>query len=131
MEASPELIGNLYRPCISLPPNQGFSFFMEYRKLPDTYRKNGYTFNLLTREGLIATYSQHVEDGTIVGYESFIIQQLAATELFLNAIEAREAIPSTENWGSLAFTARTEEQAISHRKQLAAHLESQKLLQHG
>jgi hypothetical protein len=104
---------------------------MEYRKLPDTYRKNGYTFYLVTREGLIATYSQHMDDGKIVGYESFIIQQLEAVEMFLNSVEAREAVPGTEHWGSLAFTARTPEQAEKHRQILAEHLEAQKTAKHG
>jgi hypothetical protein len=73
------------------------------KKLPDKFRKNGYDFELVERVCDIAIYA--VQTGTTTKtFEVFEVQKLAARVVGNKIIEAREASPSNEAWGTKGFT---------------------------
>lgn len=75
------------------------------KELSKQYRKYGYTFDQVKREGDVCIYSQkNEESGKIVGYEVFEIQKKQAFEMNGHSYEASEAVPNSAKWGECAFT---------------------------
>lgn len=68
-----------------------------------TYRKNGYDYAQAERIGDVAIYAQYSE-GKIIAYEVFEVLKQKEWEAFGKVNPAKEAIPSTESWGTNAFT---------------------------
>jgi hypothetical protein len=73
------------------------------KPLPKTYFKNGYQFNQVDRTGDVAIYSQSL-DSKIIAYEVFKVQKLKERHINGGKIEAREACPSNEQWGTRGWT---------------------------
>lgn len=94
------------------------------RPLPLTYKKHGYTFHQVKREGNVAIYEQvNPDDGKTVGFEVFEVIQHEEKAAFGKVFEAHEAPPYTEQWGTIAFTSGNLEQAnvrFEHIKNLIA-----------
>jgi hypothetical protein len=85
--------------------------------IPLEYKKNGFTYNLNYRDDLVAIYSQS-DEGRRVAFEVCEIIQAPAGEVFGNWVEAREKLPSSEQWGTKAFTVHTLEEAILKKDEL-------------
>ena len=89
------------------------------KQLASNYSKNGYDFNLVSRNGDVAIYSQHdKETGQLLYYEVFIVQKNKERTIAGNIIPASESSPANEQWGSEGYTmtdltsARSKEQIL-------------------
>ena len=81
-----------------------------FKVLPDFYRKNTFDFALIKRSGDVAIFSQS-DEGVIYGFEVFEIRKQKETQFGKIHYEAKERVPSNEEWGTNAFTCHTLEQA--------------------
>lgn len=87
--------------------------------LATQYKKYGYIFKQVSREGDVAVYSQSDEEtGQIYAYEVFIIQKQKATVLYGRAYPDKEIIPGTSMWGQEAYTVTSLTQAEIKVKKL-------------
>ena len=74
-------------------------------KLPVQYVKNTFRYDLISRDGDVSIYSQTMpETGKLIGYEVFEVQKKEAFSLNGYDYPAKEAVPSTTQWGQTAFT---------------------------
>lgn len=82
------------------------------KELSKSYRKNGYDYKQVRREGMIAIYEQvNPDDGKTVGFEVFEIITRPDREINGKAVKANESVPPERLWGSIAFTSGNMEQA--------------------
>ena len=73
------------------------------KRLPTTIRRDGFTFRQIVRNDHAAVYSQE-KDGEVCAYEVIRIGRHDAFEMHGKRIEAGESYPSSERWGSRAWT---------------------------
>lgn len=82
------------------------------KKLPISWNKSGFVYKIYWRDENYCIAEQRMEeDGALVAYEVFEIRKLEAGEIMGNSVEAREAIPSNESWGTKGYTVWTLEKA--------------------
>ena len=75
------------------------------KTLPNTFSKNTFDYQLVSRDGDVAIYSQTMpETGKLIGYEVFEVQKKEAFSLNGYDYPAKEAVPSANQWGQMAFT---------------------------
>ena len=75
------------------------------KTLPNTFSKNTFDYQLVSRDGDVAIYSQTMpETGKLIGYEVFEVLKKEAFSLNGYDYPAKEAVPSTTQWGQMAFT---------------------------
>lgn len=97
------------------------------KPLGNSYRKNGFHYELVEREGILAIYKQRLRPGVGgLGYEVIRIKQLDAVHLFGRDVEAHEAAPSNEEWGREGWTYPTLEAARAKVAELTDKLVSRK-----
>jgi len=77
---------------------------MEYKKLQDSFNKNGFTFEQVWREGDFAIYKQTKQGVNKQWYEAIKITRHNGYKIGGNVIEPSEIYPSNEKWGILGFT---------------------------
>jgi len=89
------------------------------KTLPLQIRKNGYDYNLLTRSGKHAIYSQSYEN-TIIGYEVFKIYVRGErySDILNRALPSTERYPSNGSFGYSAWAYIDLQDAISKYKEL-------------
>jgi len=105
-----------------------------YEKLPRTKTKNGYTYNLVTRNDKAAIYEQRVEkdiNGTVdltVGYEVFqilvgraysLVQKYGNKKGQVYQYPAAEKFPGNEDFGKWAWSFCTMPLAMSKFSELS------------
>jgi hypothetical protein len=73
------------------------------KPLPDTFRKGGYDYQRVARDGDVAIYAQS-QGERIYAHEVVIVQRYPDYEMMGKLIAAHEAFPSTESWGSQGWT---------------------------
>ena len=71
--------------------------------LTDFYRNNGYDYKLEKRVGDVAVFEQYSE-GKLIAYEVFEVRKQKETDWGTVHYEAKEKVPSSEEWGNNAFT---------------------------
>lgn len=76
------------------------------KKLELTFRKSGYDYVQVERGEYAVIYSLSFE-GKIVGYEALRILSHNGREIHGNWIPAKEFLPSSEQFGTLAFACKT------------------------
>lgn len=75
------------------------------KPLPDQYKKNGYDFNRIDREGDVAIYEQiEPETNRRVAFEVFEVMKYPEREIGGVVVPAKEATPSNEMWGTFGYT---------------------------
>lgn len=90
----------------------------QIQKLPETFRKYGYDFKLVKRSEKAAIYSQAIKD-VVFAYEVIKIRKLIRQMLPSGVtIPAKEAFPSTSDWGKHGWTVRTLERALAKFQEL-------------
>jgi hypothetical protein len=73
--------------------------------LGDTYRKNGFTYELITREGDIAIFQQRLRPGAgCLAYEVIIVQKDPDRTIAGAFIPAHERAPGNPDWGRYGWT---------------------------
>ena len=87
----------------------------QYRPLGESFKADGFNFQLCARKGVIALFAKTKPEygnpaarqpGWIpfISYEVVTIQLREAGEIKGSIIPAREALPSSERWGEQAWT---------------------------
>ena len=73
--------------------------------LPKSFIKNTFRYEQVDRTGDVAIYSQTIPElSKIIGYEVFEVQKKEAFSLNGYDYPAKEAVPSSNQWGQMAFT---------------------------
>ncbi len=94
-------------------------------KLPVQYVKNTFRYDLISRDGDVAIYSQTMpETGKLIGYEVFEVQKKEAFSLNGYDYPAKEAVPSANQWGQMAFTVSDLSRAKVRQAELLKKIES-------
>jgi len=88
--------------------------------LPQQFKKTGFQFTQVKRDGLIALFSKRKPQHSKDNFEVVMIQQHG--EYFIGGvtIPAREALPSSNSWGRDGFTYTTLDAAQKKFDQLMA-----------
>lgn len=94
--------------------------------LPDYYRKNAFDFNLIKREGGVAIFAQ-TDNDIFIGYEVFEIRKQRANEFQGRQYEAKERVPSNEEWGTNAYSVRTFERAQERMKDILQTIQNRQI----
>lgn len=81
---------------------------MTYRLLPIEFTKNTFEYKQYWRDENYAIYKQ-TSSGKFIAYEVFRISKNDAWERFGRFFEACETVPSSKQWGTVAFTCATVE----------------------
>lgn len=95
---------------------------MRTKPIATEFSKYGYTFQQIDRAGRVAIYSQTRNDnGRLTGYEVVAIQLCQAREEFKAhaGFDRVECYPSSEQWGTYAFTVDTLPRAYARAVALA------------
>jgi hypothetical protein len=86
-----------------------------YKQLPESYKKNGFIYDLVARTEHVAMYGQNdAENGHFVAYEVCRILRHDGRTIGASYVPPAEFLPSSEQWGSQAWTL-TDERA-AHAK---------------
>lgn len=89
------------------------------KTLATNIRKNGYDYKLIQRTSRAAIYSQS-EQGKIIAYEVGMVKSSKGGEIQGNVIEAGESFWGNEDFGRIAWTKNTLEQAIEKYNEINA-----------
>ena len=81
------------------------------KKLPVNISNAGFTFTQLKREGRVCIYEQVPDGGEFKAYEVIIIKYRKERQLYGKVLPAQEAYPSDSDWGKLAWTFMSLEEA--------------------
>ena len=81
------------------------------RTIPQNYKKDGFNFELIERNGNVAIYKQSKPDYVSVNYETVIIRKRKTDNDFVGTKAGDEYLPSTSEWGMYGWSYRTLEQA--------------------
>jgi hypothetical protein len=102
--------------------------------LPDTIRKNGYTYKLYKRGDKALIYAQHAE-GSLIAYEVFKIKVLRNKKFFGKVIPDQEVFPGNECFGVWAWSVNPRikgmEQVIEIFEKLENEIEEEKQEKNG
>jgi hypothetical protein len=83
---------------------------MTYKPLETDFIKNGFRFRQIWREGDVAVYHKLALEGMHhpttfdCGFETFIVQKYDEREIAGVKVEAKEAFPSPELWGTKGWS---------------------------
>ena len=91
-----------------------------YRPLRAQFRKDGFDYRLITREGDFAIYEQRWQDSENVCYEVIRIQRHEGYEIAGQFIEPAEIFPSSQRWGVDGWTVQTKDAAFEKFRQISA-----------
>lgn len=87
------------------------------RRLPRQFRHGGFDYHQIARKLRGAIYAQK-RSGAIVAYEVIRVRQRSAFVIKGRTIEAAEVYPSSEKWGTDAWTLHNREAAFAKLKQI-------------
>ena len=91
------------------------------KKLEKNLRKNGYDYELIQRTDKVALYAQTIH-GDVIGYEVFFIKEQKESNVVIDNVkvhfEHKEAFPSNEDFGNIAWSFTMEKNAISRYEAL-------------
>lgn len=91
------------------------------KPLPTTFAKNGFTYEQVERRGQLAIYHQRLRPGVgDMAYEVIRIKRVKEHVMFKKTVEAHEAGPSNEDFGSYGWSYPTLEAARAKLKVLDA-----------
>jgi hypothetical protein len=89
------------------------------KPIPDKFNKDGFAFELISREGMVATFRK--TKGRIESFEVVVLQARPDVHWYNGTTTpAHEALPSSESWGTLGFTMTTRNAALAKAVSLSA-----------
>jgi hypothetical protein len=95
-----------------------------YRPLQQKFKHDGFSFQLVARQGKAALFAKTKAQHTVPSYEVVIVQTHEATTWPDGRVSpSREAMPSSEDWGKKGWTPGNWRAAIRDFKALVYHLE--------
>jgi hypothetical protein len=89
------------------------------KELPETIKKNGFSYILLTRTPKKAFYAQYCEN-VLIGWEVFQIRVRGAqfSPLLRKSLDAYEKFPRNSDFGKTAWTFQYYEAALSKYQEI-------------
>lgn len=79
-------------------------------QLEKTFKKGGFTYNMVLRSTVAAIFEQR-DAGKVIAFEVIRIKKMAPSMCFGKALPEREVYPGNEEWGSKGWTYHTLEAA--------------------
>jgi len=91
-----------------------------YKPLPKEFRRDGFDYRQIAREGDAAIYEQTWSgcSNSSVSYEVIHIRQREGFEIGNRFVEAAEVYPNSENWGTDGFTLPDKEAAFAKLREI-------------
>jgi hypothetical protein len=89
--------------------------------IKENFSKGGFDYQLIDRKEDVCIYAQS-DEGKLIAFEVFKVNQNPDREMFGKAYEASESVPPTTQWGSNAFTVHTIEQALLKQAVIINHI---------
>ena len=91
------------------------------KPLGTTYRKNGFHYEIIRREGLIAIAQQRLAPGRgCLAFEVIKIRECPEANFAGTIVPAHESAPGNEEWGNRGWTFPTIERATAKFEALVA-----------
>lgn len=84
---------------------------IEYKVIPSEFKKKGFTYKCVRRDGMKAIYEQTRDDSTIHNYEVVKLGRHAGYMMGGVTIEPAETYPGASLWGIQGWTCTTLEDA--------------------
>jgi len=101
-----------------------------YEPLAMEFMKSGFTMSCLERQGDVAIYEQRGALPSEVWWEVVVVKRMEAATVRIGGVEvkysAREVYPGTSQWGQMAWTYHTLEQAREKFKKILQRLSENK-----
>lgn len=91
---------------------------IEYKVIPTQFKKKGFNYIQLRREGMKAIYQQTREDSTINNYEVVRLGRHNGYSMGGSFIEPSETYPGSSLWGIMGWTCTDLESANKRFSQL-------------
>lgn len=91
---------------------------IEYKVIPTQFKKKGFNYTQLRREGMKAIYQQTREDSTINNYEVVRLGRHNGYSMGGSFIEPSETYPGSSLWGIMGWTCTDLESANKRFSQL-------------
>ena len=92
-----------------------------YKPLPTQFRRNGFDYRQIAREGHAAIYEQTWSGcrNPIISYEVIRIRRREGFQIGGRFVEPAEIYPNSETWGTDGFTVTDKEAAFAKVRELA------------
>lgn len=90
----------------------------EYKTIPTSFKKKGFTYNQLKREGKKAIYQQTRDGSSLSNYEVVKIGRHNGYNMGGSYIEPSETYPGSSLWGITAWTCCSIDEALKRYNQL-------------
>lgn len=87
--------------------------------LPTTFRKSGWDYKVISRDGDIAVLEQSKPGNDTKFFETVHVLRHNGYEIAGNKVAPAEHLPSSEQWGTLGFTYRDKESAFRKAEEMA------------
>lgn len=91
---------------------------IEYKVIPSEFKKKGFNYKQVRREGMKAIYHQTRDDSTISNYEVVKLGRHNGYKMGGSYIEPSETYPGSSLWGILGWTCTDLESATARYNQL-------------
>jgi hypothetical protein len=91
---------------------------IEYKVIPTSFKKKGFTYNQVKREGMKAIYQQTREGTTLNNYEVVKLGRHNGYVMGGAMIEPSETYPGSSLWGIMGWTCTSLEDAHKRFSQL-------------
>ena len=91
---------------------------MEYKTIPTSFKKKGFTYNQLKREGKRAIFQQTREGSSLNNYEVVKIGRHNGYVMGGMSIEPAETYPGSSLWGITAWTCTSIDEALKRYETL-------------
>jgi hypothetical protein len=85
---------------------------IEYKVIPTSFKKKGFSYNQLRREGMKAIYQQTREDSTLSNYEVVKLGRHNGYNMGGSYIEPSETYPGSSLWGIMGWTCQSIDDAL-------------------
>ena len=100
---------------------EGLSTKSQYRPLPKEFRRDGFTYRQIAREGDAAIYEQRWTGcpEPSVCYEAVRVRRRAGFQIGGRFVDPAEVYPNSEAWGTDGFTLTDRDAAFAKLREIA------------
>ena len=91
---------------------------IEYKVIPTQFKKKGFTYTQLKRDGMKAIFQQTRDDSTINNYEVVRLGRHNGYNMGGSFIEPSETYPGSSLWGIMGWTCTSIDQALERYNKL-------------
>jgi len=91
---------------------------IEYKVIPTQFKKKGFTYTQLKRDGMKAIFQQTRDDSTINNYEVVRLGRHNGYNMGGSFIEPSETYPGSSLWGIMGWTCTSIDKALERYNQI-------------